>query len=72
MYDRATRAREAGSKRWKKLEDAEPDDIAQSASASWVAAVPLPNGEDRIVGTVRATGPTALSQMPSDLPLSRE
>ena len=72
MYDRATRAREAGSKRWKKIEDPAPHDIAQNASASWVAAVPSADGEDRIVGTVQVTGPTALSQMPSDLPLSRE
>ena len=72
MYDRATRAREAGSMRWKKLEDPAPHDVAQSASASWVAAVPLASGEDRTVGTVQVTGPTALSQMPSDLSLSRE
>ena len=72
MYDRAARAREAGSKRWKEVEDSAPQDIAQSASASWVAAVPSADGKDRIVGTVQVTGPTALSQMPSDLPLSRE
>ena len=72
MYDRATRAREAASKRWKKVEDSTPHGVAQNASASWVAAVPSADGEDRIVGTVQVTGPTALSQIPSDLPLSRE
>ena len=70
MHERATRARDAGSKKWKKLESL--DDIFQSASASWVAAVPVANAEDRIVGTVQVTGPTALPQMPSDLPLCRE
>ena len=34
--------------------------------------MPWADGKDRIVGTVQVTGPTALSQMPSDLPLSRE
>ena len=72
MYERATRAREAGSRRWKKPETQAPHDVAPNASASWIAAVPLANGEDRVVGTVQVTGPTAFSQMPSDLPLCRE
>ena len=72
MCERANRARDVGSKRWKKVEDSAPHDIAPNASASFVATVPSADGEDRIVGTVQVTGPIALPQMPSDLPLSRE
>ena len=72
MYERAKHARDAGDSRWKALGASAPDDPMQDASASWVAAVPSGNGEERIVGTVQAIGPTTLAEMPPDLPLGRE
>ena len=71
MYARADRARATGDKRWKGLDAPATDEVVQDLSASWVAAVPSDRGEDRVVGTVQVVGPTALSQMPLDLPLSR-
>ena len=72
MYERAGRARETGDERWKRLETPALDDASQSSSASWVAAVPSDIGEDRIIGVIQVVGPTALTQMPPGLPLSRE
>ena len=72
MYDRALRARDAGDSRWKSLEAIESDDLPPSCPENWVAVVPSGSGEDRVVGTVQVVSPTALSEMPTDHPLSRE
>lgn len=37
-----------------------------------MAVVPSESGEHRVVGTVQVVSPTALSEMPTDHPLSRE
>ena len=37
-----------------------------------MAAVPSGSAEDRVVGTVQVVRPTALSEIPTDHPLSRE
>ena len=44
----------------------------ESCSENWVAVVRSGSGEDRIVGTVQVASPTALSEMPTEHPLSRE
>ncbi len=72
MYEKARRAMDAGDKKWKPLEVSAPGDLLQSYLANWVAAVPSTIGEDRIVGTSQVAGPTSLSQMPTNLALSRE
>ena len=72
MYERALRARDAGDSRWKSLKAMESDDLAPVCSENCVTAVPSGRGEDRIVGTVQVVSPTALSEMPTDHPLSRE
>ena len=72
MYERALRARDAGDSRWKSLETIESDALAPSCLENGVAVVPSGRGEDRVVGTVQVVSPTALSEMPTDHPLSRE
>lgn len=72
MYERALRARDAGDGRWKSLEAMESDALPPSRLENWVAVVPSRRGEGRIVGTVQVVSPTALSEMPTDHPLSRE
>ena len=72
MYDRALRARDAGDTRWKSLEAMASDGLPPSCLENWVAVAPSGSGEDRVVGTVQVVSPTALSEMPTDHPLSRE
>ena len=72
MYERALRARDAGDSRWKSLEAMECDDFPPSWLENWVAVVPSGSGEDRVVGTVQVVSPTALSEMRTGHPLSRE
>ena len=72
MYDRALHARDAGDSRWKSLMAVESDDLPSSCVENWVAVVSSGKGGDRIVGTVQVVSPTALSEMPTDHPLSRE
>ena len=72
MYERALHARDAGDSRWKSLEAMQSDDLPPSYMANWVAAVPSGSGEDRIVCTVQIVSSTALSELPTDHPLSRE
>ena len=72
MYDRALRARDGGDSKWKSLEAMESDDLQPSCLENWVAVAPSGSGEDRVVGTVQVVSPTALSEMPTDHPLSRE
>ena len=72
MYERALRARDDGDSRWKSLEAMQSDDLAPSCSVDWMAVVPSGIGEGRVVGTVQVVSPTALSEMPSDHPVSRE
>ena len=54
------------------LEAMRSDDLPPNCSVNWVAVVPSGSGEDRIVGTVQVVTPPALSEMPTDHPLSRE
>ena len=72
MYERTLRARDAGDSRWKSLEAMESDDLPPSYLENWVAVVPSESGEDRVVGTLQIVSPTALSEMPTDHPLSRD
>ena len=72
MYERALRARDAGDSRWKSLEAMESDDLPPSYLENWVAVVPSESGEDRVVGASQIVSPTALSEMPTDHPLSRD
>ena len=72
MHERALRARDAGDSRWMSLEAMQSDDLAPSCSVDWVAVVPSGTGEERVVGTVQVVSSTALSEMPTDHPLSRE
>ena len=72
MYERALHARDAGDSRWKSLDAIKSDDLAPSCLENWVAVVPSETGGDRVVGTVQVARPTALSEMPTDHPLSRE
>ena len=72
MYERTLHARDAGDGRWKSLKDMESDDLPPSRLENWVAVVQSGRGEDRVVGTVQVVSPTALSEMPTDPPLSRE
>ena len=72
MYERALRARDAGDSGWKSLDAMETGDLPPSCLENWVAVVPSGRGEDRIVGTVQVVSPTALTEMPTDHPLSRE
>ena len=72
MYERALRARDAGDSRWRSLDAIASDDLPPSCVENWVAVVQSGSGDDRIVGTVQVVSPTALSEMPTDHPLSRE
>ncbi len=72
MYERALRARDAGDANWKSIDAMEADALAPGCSASWVAVVQRGSEGGRIVGTVQVVCPTALSEMPSDSPLSRD
>ncbi len=72
MYERAVRARDAGDASWKSIEAMESDALERSCSTSWVAVVPPGDGEGRIVGTVQVVSPTALPEIPTDSPLSRD
>ena len=72
MYERALHARDAGDSRWKSLDAMESDDHPPNCLENWVAVVPSGSGEDRVVGTVQVVCPTALSEMPTDHPLSHE
>ena len=72
MYERALRARDAGDTNWKSIETMESDSLARSCSTNWVPVVPPGSGEGRIVGTVQVVSPAALSEMPTDSPLSRD
>ena len=72
MYERALRTRDAGDSGWKSLDAMETGDLPPSCLENWVAVVPSGRGEDRIVGTVQVVSPTALTEMPTDHPLSRE
>ena len=46
--------------------------VVPDGTANWVVVVPSGTGEDRIVGTSQIVVPTALSEMPTNHPLSRE
>ena len=72
MYERALRARDAGHANWKSIEAMGSDALARSRSTDWVAVAPPGRGEGRIVGTVQVVSPTALSEMPTGSPLSRD
>ena len=72
MHERALCARDAGDTNWKSIEAMESDALAHNRSASWVAAMPPGSGAGRIVGTVQVVSPKALSEMPTDSPLSRD
>lgn len=72
MYERALRARDVGDTNWKSMEAMKSDALAQSCSTNWVAVAPPGIGEGRIVGTAQVVSPTALSEMPTDSPLSRD
>ena len=72
MYERALRARDARDTNWKSIEAMESDALARSCSTDWVAVAVPRVGEGRIVGTIQVASPTALSEMPTDSPLSRD
>ena len=72
MHERALRARDTGDANWKSIEAMGSDALARSRSTNWVAVAPRGRGEGRIVGTVQVVSPTALSEMPTGSPLSRD
>ena len=72
MYERALSARDAGDSRWKSLDTMGSDDLPPSCLENWVAVVPSGRGGDRVVGTVQAVSPTALSEIPTGHPLGKE
>ena len=72
MHERALRARDAGDSRWKSLEGMASDDVSPSCVENWVAVVSSGRVGDRIVGTVQVVSPTALSEMPTGHPMSRD
>lgn len=72
MYERALNAKNAGDSRWKSLKAMELDDLPPSCPATWVAVASSGSGEERVIGTIQVVSPTALSEMPTDHPLSRQ